>query len=89
MRPSSPGKPRRINKFRVLNLGWASLTPLGCPCSGKYNTAGPGGATAINVNNQYVNMAFHSDINGKDASGGRAMWTISSVCLGGGIAKPC
>ncbi|PIL25288.1 hypothetical protein GSI_13177 [Ganoderma sinense ZZ0214-1] len=57
--------------------------------SGQYNTAGPGGATAINVLNQYVSMAFHSDINGQNASSGRAMWTISNVCLGGGVAKPC
>ena len=58
-------------------------------CSGKFGTAGPGGATAINVLNKYVNMAFHSDINGKNSSGGRAMWTVSNVCLGNGIAKAC
>ncbi|PIL34983.1 hypothetical protein GSI_02770 [Ganoderma sinense ZZ0214-1] len=57
--------------------------------SGKFGTAGPGGATAINVLNKYVNIAFHSDINGKDASGGRAMWAISNVCLGNGVAKAC
>ena len=54
-----------------------------------YGTAGPGGATAINVLDQYVNMAFHSDINGQNAGGGRAMWTVSNMCLGGGVAKPC
>ncbi|KAF5344398.1 hypothetical protein D9756_010124 [Leucocoprinus leucothites] len=57
--------------------------------SGTDGTAGPGGATAINVLDQYVNMAFHSDINGQNAGGGRAMWTISNVCLGGGVAKAC
>ncbi|PIL34982.1 hypothetical protein GSI_02769 [Ganoderma sinense ZZ0214-1] len=57
--------------------------------TGKFGTAGPGGATAINVENKYVNMAFHSDINGKNSSGGRAMWTVSNVCLGNGVAKAC
>ena len=57
--------------------------------SGQHGTAGPGGATAINVLDQYVNMAFHSDINGKNSSGGRAMWTVSNVCLGNGVAKAC
>ena len=64
------------------------MTPRSCACSGQYNTAGPGGATAINVLNQYVNMAFHSDINGQNASGGRAMWTVTNVCLSNGVAKP-
>ena len=58
-------------------------------CSGMFRTAGPGGATAINVLDKYVNMAFHSDVNGKDAGGGRGMWTISNVCLGNGVAKAC
>ena len=57
--------------------------------SGTDGTAGPGGATAINVLDQYVNMAFHSDINGQNASGGRAMWTITNACLSGGVAKAC
>ncbi|EJF59365.1 Arabinanase/levansucrase/invertase [Dichomitus squalens LYAD-421 SS1] len=55
--------------------------------SGTDGTAGPGGATAINVLDQYVNIAFHSDINGKDASGGRAMWTVTNVQLSNGVAK--
>ena len=61
----------------------------GGPFSGKFGTAGPGGATVINVLNKYVNMAFHSDINGKNPSNGRAMWTISNICLGNGVAKAC
>ncbi|KAL0579061.1 hypothetical protein V5O48_002954 [Marasmius crinis-equi] len=57
--------------------------------SGNSNTAGPGGATAINVLDQFVNMAFHSLINGNDASNGRSMWTVTNVCLDNGVAKPC
>lgn len=57
--------------------------------SGNSNTAGPGGATAINVLDQYVNMAFHSLINGNNADNGRSMWTVSNVCLDSGVAKPC
>ncbi|KAL8277800.1 hypothetical protein RQP46_009783 [Phenoliferia psychrophenolica] len=55
--------------------------------SGDCGTAGPGGATVINVNNNYVNAVFHSDINGKDASGGRAMWEIPSLSLSNGVAS--
>ncbi len=55
--------------------------------SGKFGTPGPGSATVINVLNKYVNMAFHSDTNGKNSSGGRAMWTVSNVCLGNGVAR--
>ncbi|KAJ7802175.1 Arabinanase/levansucrase/invertase [Mycena leptocephala] len=54
--------------------------------SGKCGTAGPGGATVINVLDQYVNAVFHSDINGKDASGGRAMWQIAGLTLSNGVA---
>ena len=61
-----------------------------CPtCSGDYDTAGPGSTTVLNIQDKYVNMAFHSDINGKNASGaGRSMWTISNICLKDGVAKP-
>lgn len=55
--------------------------------SGDCGTAGPGGATVINVNNNYVNAVFHSDINGETAAGGRAMWQIRSLSLNGGIAS--
>ncbi|KAJ7896131.1 Arabinanase/levansucrase/invertase [Mycena leptocephala] len=54
--------------------------------SGKCGTAGPGGATVINVLDQSVNAVFHSDINGKDASGGRAMWQIAGLTLSNGVA---
>ncbi|KAK7028609.1 Arabinanase/levansucrase/invertase superfamily protein [Favolaschia claudopus] len=54
--------------------------------SGKCGTAGPGGATVINVLDQYVNAAFHSDINGQNAGGGRAMWQISGLTLNNGVA---
>ncbi|KAF7343670.1 Arabinanase/levansucrase/invertase superfamily protein [Mycena sanguinolenta] len=54
--------------------------------SGKCGTAGPGGATVINVLDQYVNAVFHSDINGQDASGGRAMWQITGLTLSNGVA---
>nr|VWO96464.1 Levansucrase (EC (Beta-D-fructofuranosyl transferase) (Sucrose 6-fructosyl transferase) [Ganoderma boninense] len=57
--------------------------------SGNFGTAGPGGLTAINVANKYINMAFHSDINGKSAGGGRAMWSISNLCFSKGVAKAC
>ncbi|PIL25287.1 hypothetical protein GSI_13176 [Ganoderma sinense ZZ0214-1] len=57
--------------------------------SGDFSTAGPGSTTVLNIQDKYVNMAFHSDINGKNSSGaGRAMWTISNICLSGGVAKP-
>ncbi|KAJ6532121.1 Arabinanase/levansucrase/invertase [Mycena vulgaris] len=54
--------------------------------SGKCGTAGPGGATVINVLDKYVNAVFHSDINGKNASGGRAMWQIADLTLSNGVA---
>ncbi|KAJ7858387.1 Arabinanase/levansucrase/invertase [Mycena olivaceomarginata] len=54
--------------------------------SGKCGTAGPGGATVINVLDNFVNAVFHSDINGKDASGGRAMWQIAGLTLSNGVA---
>ncbi|KAF7349632.1 Arabinanase/levansucrase/invertase superfamily protein [Mycena sanguinolenta] len=54
--------------------------------SGDCGTAGPGGATVINVLDQYVNAVFHSDINGADASGGRAMWQITDLTLSTGVA---
>nr|GAT47078.1 arabinanase/levansucrase/invertase superfamily protein [Mycena chlorophos] len=54
--------------------------------SGDCGTAGPGGATVINVLNNYVNAVFHSDINGENASGGRAMWSITDLTLSGGVA---
>ncbi|PIL25293.1 hypothetical protein GSI_13182 [Ganoderma sinense ZZ0214-1] len=57
--------------------------------SGTFGTAGPGGATAINVGNKYINMVFHSDINGKSAGKGRAMWSLSNVCFNDGIATAC
>ena len=71
---------------------WASRRPRRSflwPYGGKFKTAGPGGATVIDVANKYVNMVFHSDINGKDSHGGRAMWLISNLCLSNGIAKAC
>ncbi|KAF7368306.1 Arabinanase/levansucrase/invertase superfamily protein [Mycena venus] len=54
--------------------------------SGDCGTAGPGGATVINVLDNFVNAVFHSDINGKDASGGRAMWQIAGLTLSNGVA---
>ncbi|KAJ7624354.1 Arabinanase/levansucrase/invertase [Roridomyces roridus] len=54
--------------------------------SGKCSTAGPGGATVINVLDQYVNAVFHSDINGQTAAGGRSMWQVSSLTLSNGVA---
>ncbi|KAJ7764183.1 Arabinanase/levansucrase/invertase, partial [Mycena maculata] len=54
--------------------------------SGKCGTAGPGGATVINVLDNYVNTVFHSDVNGEDASGGRAMWQIADLTLNNGVA---
>ncbi|KAJ6556874.1 Arabinanase/levansucrase/invertase [Mycena vulgaris] len=72
--------------------------------SGKCGTAGPGGATVINVLGESpftcgrpqtmtsletktnVNAVFHSDINGKNASGGRAMWQIADLTLSNGVA---
>ncbi|KAH9837316.1 Arabinanase/levansucrase/invertase [Rhodofomes roseus] len=47
----------------------------------------PGGATAINVLDQYVNMVFHADLNGQNIDGGRGMYTAASICLSGGVAK--
>ena len=32
-------------------------------------------------------MAFHADLNGKDISGGRAMYTAAHICLSNGVAK--
>ncbi|KAI1788137.1 Arabinanase/levansucrase/invertase [Ganoderma leucocontextum] len=57
--------------------------------SGKFGTAGPGGATVITVQNKYINMVFHSDIDGKSAKQGRAMWSISNVCFKNGVVKAC
>ncbi|KAF8164491.1 glycosyl hydrolase [Mycena galopus ATCC 62051] len=54
--------------------------------SGACGTAGPGGATVINILNQYVNAVFHSDIDGENASGGRAMWQIAGLTLSNGVA---
>jgi len=54
--------------------------------SGKCGTAGPGGATVINVQDKYVNAVFHSDINGKNTSGGREMWQIADLTLSNGVA---
>ncbi|KAJ6528101.1 glycosyl hydrolase [Mycena capillaripes] len=54
--------------------------------SGKCGTAGPGGATVINVLDKFVSAVFHSDINGKNASGGRAMWQIADLTLSNGVA---
>lgn len=39
------------------------------------------------LQDQYVNMAFHADLNGKDISGGRGMYTAGSICLSNGVAK--
>ena len=39
------------------------------------------------LQDQYVNMAFHADLNGKDISGGRAMYTAAHICLSNGVAK--
>ena len=36
---------------------------------------------------QYVNMVFHGDLNGKNISGGRAMWTAPRICLNNGVAS--
>lgn len=57
--------------------------------SGNFGTAGPGGATAINVANKYINMVFHSDINGQSSKKGRAMWSISHLCFKNGVVKAC
>ncbi|KAF8214281.1 glycosyl hydrolase [Mycena galopus ATCC 62051] len=54
--------------------------------TGKCGTAGPGGATVINVLDKFVNAVFHSDINDENASGGRDMWQIAGLTLSNGVA---
>ncbi|KAJ6545813.1 hypothetical protein DFH09DRAFT_1321353 [Mycena vulgaris] len=54
--------------------------------SGKCGTAGPAGAAVTNVLDNHVNAFFHSDINGKNASGGREMWQIADLTLINGVA---
>ncbi|EPS98140.1 hypothetical protein FOMPIDRAFT_39706 [Fomitopsis schrenkii] len=55
--------------------------------TGDDSLTAPGGATVINVLDQYVNMVFHADLNGENVNGGRGMWSAASICLDNGVAK--
>ncbi|KAI0734387.1 Arabinanase/levansucrase/invertase [Fomitopsis betulina] len=46
----------------------------------------PGGATVINVDDKYVNMVLHGDLNGQNITKGRAMWAAPRICLNNGTA---